>query len=155
VFKLIILIQHLILHCRKLRRQGLLRVFVTSNILRLLFLFFTSWAWRCENLFAYQSSPSPSHSPYHSPFTPVELGHGVDLFEEDYLLLPAADLRMDPALRPRPVSSVAFAYLGDTPQLNYSIERRHIYSRSGFRCDIHSTTPIGMCFSILRVRRNI
>jgi hypothetical protein len=30
----------------------------------------------------------------------------VDLFEDDYLLLPAADLRMDHALRPCPVSSV-------------------------------------------------
>jgi hypothetical protein len=45
----------------------------------------------------------------------VEPGYGVDLFEDDYLLLLAADLRMDPALRPRPVSSVAFAYLGNTP----------------------------------------
>jgi hypothetical protein len=33
---------------------------------------------------------------------------GLIFFEDDYLfLLPAADLRMDPALRPRPVSSAA------------------------------------------------
>jgi hypothetical protein len=61
----------------------------------------------------------PSYPPHHCPFTPVEPGYGVDLFEDDYLLLPAADLRMDPALRPRPVSSVAFAYLGNTPQLDH------------------------------------
>jgi hypothetical protein len=78
-------------------------------ILRLLFLFLTSLAWHCENLFAHQSSPSPSYSPHHCPFTPVEPGHGVDLYEDGYLLLLAEDLRMDPSLRPRPVSSVAFA----------------------------------------------
>jgi hypothetical protein len=45
----------------------------------------------------------------------VEPGYGDDVYEADYLLLfIAADLRMDPALRPRPVSSVAFAYLGNT-----------------------------------------
>jgi hypothetical protein len=34
--------------------------------------------------------------PHHCPFTPVEPGYGVDLFEDDYLfLLPAADLKMD------------------------------------------------------------
>jgi hypothetical protein len=55
----------------------------------------------------------------------VEPGYGVELFEDDHLLLlPAADLRMDPALRPRPVSSVAFAYLGNALQLDHSIERR-------------------------------
>jgi hypothetical protein len=110
----------------------------------------------------------------------VEPGYGVDLFEDDYLLpclfvcnlvrlfdklglvfghvvllLLAADLRMDPAMRPRPVSSVAFAYLGNALQLNDLIERGHIYSPSVFRCNIRSTTPIGMCFSILRIRRNI
>jgi hypothetical protein len=57
------------------------------------------------------------YSPHHCPFTPVVPGYGVYLFEDDYLfLLPAADLRMDPALRPLPVSSIAFAYLGDTLQ---------------------------------------
>jgi hypothetical protein len=62
-----------------------------------------------------------------APFTPVEPGYGVGLFEDDYLfLLPAVDLRMDPALRPRPVSLVAFAYLGNTPQLDYSIEQWYI-----------------------------
>jgi hypothetical protein len=52
---------------------------------------------------------------HHCPITPVEAGYGVDLVEDDYLFrLPGADLRMDPALRPRPVSSVAFgAYLGN------------------------------------------
>jgi hypothetical protein len=45
----------------------------------------------------------------------VEPGYGDDVYEADYLLLfIVADLRMDPALRPRPVSSVAFAYLGNT-----------------------------------------
>jgi hypothetical protein len=49
-----------------------------------------------------------------------EPGYGVDLFEDDDLfLLPAADLRMDSALS-------LFAYLGNTPQLDRSIERRHI-----------------------------
>jgi hypothetical protein len=38
----------------------------------------------------------PITPPHHCPFTPVEPGYGVDLFEYDYLLLPAADLRMDP-----------------------------------------------------------
>jgi hypothetical protein len=76
-------------------------------------------AWHCEFFFfAHHSSPSPSHPLHHCPFTPVEPGYGVDLFENNYLfLLSAADLRMDPPLRPRPVSSVAFAYLGNTPQL--------------------------------------
>jgi hypothetical protein len=70
-----------------------------------LVLFLTFLAWCCGNLFAHHSSPSPSYPPHHCPFTPVEPGYGVD-FENDYLfLLPAADLRMDPALRPRPVSS--------------------------------------------------
>jgi hypothetical protein len=87
----------------------------------------TSLAWRCENLFAHQSSPSASHSPHHCPFTLVELSYGVNLFKDDYLLLlPAADLRMDPTLRPRPVSSVAFAYPDNALQLDHSIERRHI-----------------------------
>jgi hypothetical protein len=54
-------------------------------------------------------------------------GYGVGLVENDYLFpLPAADLRMDPALRPRPVPSVAFAYLGNALQLDHSIERRYI-----------------------------
>jgi hypothetical protein len=53
----------------------------------------TSLAWRCENLFAHQSSPSPSHTPLHCSFTPVEPGYGVDLSEDDYLLLLAADLQ--------------------------------------------------------------
>jgi hypothetical protein len=98
-------------------------VVVDAEYRFLLFLFLTSLAWRCENLFAHQPSPSPSHSPHHCPSTPVEPGYGVDLFEDNYLLLSlAADLRMDPALRPRPVSSVAFAYLGNTPQIDHSIE---------------------------------
>jgi hypothetical protein len=107
------------------------------TILRLLFLFLTSLAWRCENLFAHQSSPSPSHSPDHCPFTPVEPGYGDDLYEDDYqLLLLAADLRMDPALRPRPVSSVAFAYLGNaynsTTRLNDGIFTVHRVSVATF-----------------------
>jgi hypothetical protein len=52
---------------------------------------------------------------------------------KDYLLLfLAADLRMDPALRPRPVSSVAFAYLGNaynsTTRLNDGIFTVHQFS---------------------------
>jgi hypothetical protein len=50
----------------------------------------------------------------------------VDLFEDDDLLLLAANLRMDPELRLHPVSSVVFAYLGNALQLNHSIERRYI-----------------------------
>jgi hypothetical protein len=53
-----------------------------------------------EYIFAHHSSPSPPHPHYHCPFTPVEPGYGVDLFEDDFQFLPAADLRMDPALRP-------------------------------------------------------
>jgi hypothetical protein len=69
-------------------------------------------AWRCENLFAHHSLPSHHIPLITAPFTPVELGYGVVLYEGDYLLLLlAADLRMDPALRPRPVSLVASAYL--------------------------------------------
>jgi hypothetical protein len=42
-------------------------------------------------------------------------GYVDDVYEADYLLpVIAGDLRMDPALRPRPVFSVAFAYLGNT-----------------------------------------
>jgi hypothetical protein len=42
----------------------------------------------------------------------VEPGYGDDLYENDYpLLFLVPDLRMDSALKPRPVSSVAFAYL--------------------------------------------
>jgi hypothetical protein len=75
----------------------------------------------------------PSHSPHHCPFTPVEPGYGDDLYEADYLLLfLAADLRMDPALRPRPVSSVAFAYLDNayhsTTRLNDGIFTVHRFS---------------------------
>jgi hypothetical protein len=54
-------------------------------------------------------------------------GYGVDLFEDDYLfLLPAADLRMDPALRPRPVSSLTSVTLhNSTTRLNDGIFRVH------------------------------
>jgi hypothetical protein len=56
----------------------------------------------------------PHQIPHVTPFTPVEPGYGVDLSEDDYqLLFLAADLRMDPALKPRPVSSGASAYLGN------------------------------------------
>jgi hypothetical protein len=75
-------------------------------------LFLTSLAWRCEKPFTHHSSPSPSYPPHHCPFTPVEPGYGIDLFEDDYLfLLLVADLRMDPALRPRPVSSLTLVTL--------------------------------------------
>jgi hypothetical protein len=63
----------------------------------------------------------------------VEPGYGDDVYEDDYLLLfIAADLRMDPALRPRPVSSVVFAYLGNaynsTTRLNDGIFTVHRFS---------------------------
>jgi hypothetical protein len=45
-------------------------------------------------------------------------------------------------LRPRPVSSVAFAYLSSALRLNHSIERRPIYSRPVFRCDIRSVVEM-------------
>jgi hypothetical protein len=90
------------------------------------------WLGAVKNLFAHQSSPSPSDSPRHCPFTPVEPGYGVDLYEDEHLLLLAADLRMDPALRPRPVSSVAFACLGNAynsiTRLNDGIFTVHRFS---------------------------
>jgi hypothetical protein len=57
----------------------------------------------------------------------VEPGYGVDLFEDDYLfLLPAADLRMDPALRLRSVSSLTSVTLcNSTTRLNDGIFRVH------------------------------
>jgi hypothetical protein len=68
---------------------------------------FREWSsWRGQFVLMYEyvlyeahhSSPSPSDLPHYCPFTPVEPGYGVDLFEDDHLLLlPAADLRMDPA----------------------------------------------------------
>jgi hypothetical protein len=68
-----------------------------------------------------------------SPFTPVEPAYGVDLYEDDYVpLFLAADSRINPALRPRPVSSVAFAYLGNaynsTTRLNDGIFTVHQFS---------------------------
>jgi hypothetical protein len=71
----------------------------------------------------------PSSLPLHS----VEPGYGDDVYEADYLLLfHAADLSMDPVLRPRPVSSVAFAYLGNaynsTTRLNDGIFTVHRFS---------------------------
>jgi hypothetical protein len=97
-----------------------------------------------EKKFRPQSSPSPSQPPHHSPFTPVE---------DDYLLLLlAADLRMDPTPRPRPVSSLASVTLyNSTTLLNDGIFTVHQF----FRCDIRSTAQIGMCFSILRIQRNL
>jgi hypothetical protein len=63
--------------------------------------------------FANQSSPSPSHT-HHSPFTTVEPGYGVDLFNDDYLChFLAPDLSMGPALLHCPIFSVAFAYFGN------------------------------------------
>jgi hypothetical protein len=86
-----------------------------KGILRLLFLFLTSLAWRCENLFAQPIFAFQSDSPHHCPFTPVEPGYEDDIYEADYLLLfIGADLTMDPALRPRPVSSVVFVYVSNT-----------------------------------------
>jgi hypothetical protein len=58
---------------------------------------------------------SPTILCLHCPFTPVEPGYRVDLFEDDYLFpLPAADLRMDPALRPLPASSLTSVTLYNT-----------------------------------------
>jgi hypothetical protein len=80
----------------------------------------------------HQSSPSPSLPPHHCPLTPVEPGYGVVLYEDDYLLLLAADLRMDAALRPHPVSSITFVYLGNaynsTTRLNDGIFTVHRFS---------------------------
>jgi hypothetical protein len=63
----------------------------------------------------------------------VEPGYGDEVYEADSLLLfIAPDLRMDPALRPRPVSSVALAYFGNTynstTQLNDGIFTVHRFS---------------------------
>jgi hypothetical protein len=130
-------------------------IFKSSSV----FLFLASLVWRCEYLFAHHSSPSPSHPPHHCPFTPVEPGYGVELFESDYLLLPTTGLRMDPALRPCPAPSLTPTTLQlrnpikimCTTRLNDGIFTVHRF----FRCDIRSTTPIGMCFLILGIRRNI
>jgi hypothetical protein len=106
---------------------------VKGPILRFLFLSLTSLAWRCENLSVHHPPPSPSYPSHHCPFTPVEPGHGVDLFEDDYLFLPpAADSRMDPELRPRPASPVAFAssvtFYNSTTRLNDGIFTVHRFS---------------------------
>jgi hypothetical protein len=60
----------------------------------------------------------------------MEPGYGVDLLEDDYLfLLTAADLRMDPALRPRPVSSLTSVTLyNSTTRLNDGIFTVHRFS---------------------------
>jgi hypothetical protein len=60
----------------------------------------------------------------------VEPGYGVGLVEDEYLfLLPAADLRMDPALRPRPVSSLTSVTLyNSTTRLNDGIFKVHRFS---------------------------
>jgi hypothetical protein len=59
----------------------------------------------------------------------VEPGYGVALFEGDYLLLPAVDLRMDPASRPRPVSSLTLVTLyKSTTRLNDGIFKVHQFS---------------------------
>jgi hypothetical protein len=60
----------------------------------------------------------------------VEPGYGVDLFEDDYLfLLPAANLRMDPASRSRPVSSLTSVVLhNSTTRLNDDIFKVHWFS---------------------------
>jgi hypothetical protein len=60
----------------------------------------------------------------------VEPGYGVGLVEDDYLfLLPATDLRMDPALRPRPVSSLTSVTLyNSTTRLNDGIFKIHRFS---------------------------
>jgi hypothetical protein len=107
-----------------------LNTIISTPLIIINLLFLTSLAWRCENLSVHHPPPFPSYPPHHCPFTPVEPGYGVDLFEDDYLfLLPAADLRMDPALRPRPVFSVAFAYLYNlATQLNDGIFTVHRFS---------------------------
>jgi hypothetical protein len=89
-------------------------------------LFLTSLAWVCENLFRL-FFPIPL---IYCPFTPVEPGYGVDLFDDDYrFLLPLADLRMDPALSPRPVSSLTPVTLhNSTTRLNDGIFTAHRFS---------------------------
>jgi hypothetical protein len=63
----------------------------------------------------------------------VEPGYGVGLVEDDYLfLLPAADLRMDPALRPRPAlrlrSLASVTLYNSTTRLNDGIFKVHRFS---------------------------
>jgi hypothetical protein len=56
-----------------------------------------------------------SHSPHHCACTLVERGYGDGVYEADYLLIfIAADLRRDPPLILRQLSSVVLAYLGNT-----------------------------------------
>jgi hypothetical protein len=74
-------------------------------------------AWGCEKKFAHHSSPSPSYSPHHCVFTPVEPGYGADLFEDDLSVSPPYSRSKD-----RSCIEAPFAYLGNTPQLDYSIK---------------------------------
>jgi hypothetical protein len=80
-----------------------------------------------KDIFAHHSLAFPIISPSSLPLHP---SYGVDLFEDDYLfLLPVADLRMDPALRLRPVSSVALVTLyNSTARLNDGIFTVHRFS---------------------------
>jgi hypothetical protein len=69
-----------------------------------------------------------------------------------YLLLPAADLRMDPAPRPRPVSSLTSVTLySSTTRLNDGIFTVHRFSVAT-SARLHQSECV---FSILRIRRNI
>jgi hypothetical protein len=70
--------------------------------------------WRCENLFAPPIFAFPITFPSSLPLHSGGAWLCGCLYEDDYLLLLLApDLRMDPAWRPRSVSSVAFVYLGN------------------------------------------
>jgi hypothetical protein len=139
---------------------------ITHYVLCLPLFFLTSLAWRFGKNFTRHFSPFLSYAPYHSC--------GAWL----WLSISPPCGKLNPVLR-RPIVSVAFVYLGNTLPLSHYciplpsafgprcasansmyyknyvhhlIERRHIYSPSVFCCVICSTTPIGMCFSILRIR---
>jgi hypothetical protein len=58
--------------------------FLLDFILRLLFLFLTSWLGAVK-FFRPLFFAFPIIPPHHCPFTPVMPGYWVDLFEDDYL----------------------------------------------------------------------
>jgi hypothetical protein len=89
-------------------------------ILRDFFLFVLSLAWRYENLL-----PTDLRLPTHIPLITApslmwSVGMGL-IYPKTIIKLLVADLKVDPGLRHRPVSSVAFAYLCTAVQLNQSI----------------------------------
>jgi hypothetical protein len=82
------------------------------------------------------SSPSPSYHPHHCLITPVEPSYGVDLFEDDYLFLPAAYLRMGPALRP-PVQSLRLRSLTSVTLFRFYVYGRIFDNPPGFFFYLH------------------